>query len=334
MGCVQEEPQPNGVPAMAHHLTLQERERLSLLRVQGASQAEIARQLGRHPSTISCELRRNRTTPEYSAVAAQGLAEARRRDRPLIRKINRPDISRYVRSHLTSYWSPEQIAGRLRRDYPHDCQWHISHQSIYAWIAGDAYRSHWRRYLRHGGQKRTRPEKRGQIADRVAVAGRPLAANRRRRFGDWEGDTVVSRQRRGGVLTLVERKSRFTLIRKVRDLKARTVRTAARRSLAALPQALRRTLTFDNGKEFAEHRRLAEQLTLAIYFARPYAAWQRGTNENTNGLLRQFHPKGTDFTTVRPAELQTTQDFLNHRPRKCLDYRTPTEVLQPYLHCV
>src|SRR5205809_4102999 len=150
------------------------------------------------------------------------------------------------------------------------------------------------------GRKRTQPEKRGQIAGRVAVAGRPQAANLRRRFGDWEGDTVVSRHRRGGALTLVERKSRYTLIRKVPNLKARTVRTAARQSLAALPQTLRRTLTFDNGKEFAEHRRLAEQLRLAVYFARPYAAWQRGTNENTNGLLRQFHPKGTDFTTVRP----------------------------------
>jgi len=317
---------------MAHHLTLEERERLSLLHVQGTSPAEIARQLARDRSTISRELRRNRITPEYSAVIAQRLADERRRDRPLTRKMARADIDRYVRAHLTSYWSPEQIAGRLRREFPNDSQRRISHQTIYTWIDNDPYRHHWEHYLRHGGRKRTQPEKRGQIAGRVAVAGRPQAANLRRRFGDWEGDTVVSRHRRGGALTLVERKSRYTLIRKVPNLKARTVRTAARHSLAALPQTLRRTMTFDNGKEFAEHERLAEQLGLAIYFARPYAAWQRGTNENTNGLLRQFHPKGTVFTTVRPSELQTTQDLLNHRPRKCLGYRTPTEVLQPYIN--
>jgi transposase, IS30 family len=130
------------------------------------------------------------------------------------------------------------------------------------------------------------------------------------------------------VLTLVERKSRYTLVGKVRNLQASAVCGAARAVLDELPARLRRTATFDNGKEFAEHDQLAAQLGLAIYFAQPYAAWQRGTNENTNGLLRQFHPKGTDFAAVRPSTLQKTADLLNHRPRKCLDYRTPAEVLK------
>ena len=121
-------------------------------------------------------------------------------------------------------------------------------------------------------------------------------------------------------------------MRKVSDRKAPTVRTAAKESLEALPNKLRRTLTFDNGKEFAEHEQLSEQVGIDIYFAKPYASWQRGTNENTNGLLRQFHPKGTDFSEVRPSELVKTQNFLNNRPRKCLNYRTPAEVLEPRIN--
>lgn len=311
---------------MACHFTLEERVRLSELKGRGQSQAEIAHALGRHPSTISRELRRNNQDCGYMPVAAQSQAEERRRQRP--RKMDREDISEYVRSGLVKYWSPEQIAGRAQRDFPKQPERHISHQTIYTWIDRDSCRSHWEQYLRHHGHKRTEPEKRGQIPNRVDVAGRPKVVAQRRRYGDWEGDTVVGRRRRSAVVTLVERKSRYTALQRVRDLRARTVRHAVRESLRPIPENLRHTLTFDNGKEFAEHERLEEQLSVAVYFAKPYAAWQRGVNENTNGLLRQFYPKGTDFLEVRPSDLARTQDLLNNRPRKCIGYQTPAEVLR------
>src|SRR5262249_42178477 len=161
------------------------------------------------------------------------------------------EISDTVRRGLTQYWSPEQIAGRLCLDFPDDPKRLISHQTIYMWIDADPYRDHWESFLRHGGHKRSEPEKRGQISDPVAIGDRPAAANQRLRYGDWEGDTVVSRGRRGGVLTLVERRSRYTLIEKVRDLKADTVNAAMEASVGDLPRRLRRTMTLDNGKEFA-----------------------------------------------------------------------------------
>jgi transposase, IS30 family len=313
---------------MAHHLTLEERERLAHFKSAGLTQAEIARELKRHPSTVSRELSRNGQDQEYWPVAAQRQVEDRRRSRSFPRKMDCQEVSQFVREGLANYWSPEQIAGRASRQFPRQPGRHICYQTIYTWIDQDESRAHWEDFLRHRGKKRTQPEKRGQIANRVDVAGRPKVVGERRRFGDWEGDTVVGRHHQGGVVTLVERKSRFTLVGKVRDLKARTVRYAIKQKLQAVPQPWRKTMTFDNGKEFAEHCRLSEQLALAIYFAKPYAAWQRGTNENTNGLLRQFHPKGTDFLKVRPSALQETQNNLNNRPRKCLGYRTPAEVLK------
>lgn len=312
---------------MAHHLTLEERERLAHFKAAGLSQAAMARELKRHPSTVSRELSRNGQGQDYWPVAAQRRAQDRRRDRPLARKMDKPEMNEFVRHGLAQYWSPEQIAGRARRKYRRQRRC-VSYQTIYTWIDHAKCREHWEAILRHRGKKRTQPEKRGQITNRVDVSGRPKVVAQRRRFGDWEGDTVVGRHRKGGVVTLVERKSRFTLVCKVRDLKARTVRYAIKQKLHPLPQPWRRTMTFDNGKEFAEHGQLGKQLDLVIYFAKPYAAWQRGTNENTNGLLRQLYPKGTDFLKVRPSALQETQNILNNRPRKCLGYRTPAEVLK------
>jgi IS30 family transposase len=318
---------------MAHQLTPEERERLCLLKAQGKNQAEIARCLGRHRSTISRELRRNQVGDSYSAVAAQRQADTRQRQRPLTPKMERPDTNEYVRQGLAKYWSPQQIAGRLRQEFPNVPRRHVSHQTIYAWIADDDCREHWESFLRHRGRKRSEPEKRGQIAAAVSVGDRPAAANERTRFGDWEGDTVVSRGRKGGVVTLVERRSRYTLIEKVGDRTAKTTATAICVSLDDFPAELRRTMTLDRGKEFADHEIFADYLGLDVYFADPYAAWQRGTVENTNGLLRQFFPKGTDFRKVRCSQLQQAQDRLNNRPRKCLAYRTPAEVLSQHLRC-
>ncbi|MGL4512595.1 MAG: IS30 family transposase, partial [Lacipirellulaceae bacterium] len=162
----------------------------------------------------------------------------------------------------------------------------------------------------------------------VSVADRPKGVDERRRFGDWEGDTVVGAKHRGALVTHVERKSGYLLAARLDQKNSRCVNRATRRLFAPLPKGLRRTLTLDNGKEFARHKELARQNDLAVYFADPYAAWQRGTNENTNGLLRQYFPKGTDFTKVSHHDVRQAAQELNQRPRKRLGYRTPLEALR------
>src|SRR5262245_7437032 len=183
-----------------------------------------------------------------------------------------------------------------------------------------------RQFLRFGRPRRKRPDH-GRLPGAAPINDRPLIVDLRRRYGDWEGDTIVSRGRRGGLLSLVERKSGYTLLARIENLCAATVRRAAQQHLAPLLAHLRRTMTFDNGKEFAEHEDLAAAAGMSIFFARPYCAWQRGTNEHTNGLVRQYLPKGTDLTAYSHREVAAIQSSLNDRPRKRLGYLTPREVL-------
>lgn len=305
---------------MACQLTIEEREQIAQFRIQGLSRSDIAGRLGRHATTIGRELKRNSDGGTYWASAAQSKAQARRRQRR--KKLDDPDLNEYVRVGLVKRWSPEQIAGRLLRERRQK----LSPMTIYRWIEADEDREHWQSFLRRG-RRRTEPDGRGKLPARAEIAGRPGVVEKRSRFGDWEGDTVVSKQRRGGLVTLVERKSGFASVRKVKRLKAQNVRRSIERQVARLPSGLRRTLTLDNGKEFAQHRHIARTTLLDIYFARPYHAWERGSNENFNGLLRQFFPKGTDFTGISPLEVKYVLDLLNDRPRKRLGYRTPREVL-------
>jgi transposase, IS30 family len=319
---------------MTHHLILQEREVVSQMHHAGIKQVEIARQLGRHPSTISRELRRNRSRNGYWAAAAQTKAETRRSGRPWVCKLDRPEVSRYVRERLRQYWSPDQIAGRSQSDFPSDPHRQVSHQTIYAWIhAQHAAGAKWRRYLRRLGRVRRSRENRGQLPACVSIEGRPAVVDRRARCGDWEGDTVVGAGHRGGAVTLVDRKTGYLLLAKVRDRHATTVRQAITQLLQPLPSKLRKTLTLDNGKEFAEHEQLAAEAALRVYFAKPYCAWQRGTNENTNGLVRQFFPKGSDLVHMPVQRFEKVQRLLNNRPRKRLDYQTPLEILSSQLRC-
>ena len=284
---------------MASHLTLEEREILAHLHRTGKMQTQIAERLGRSKSTISRELLRNRSRNGYWTVAAQRKAERRRSERPWVAKMQRLEVRRYVRERLQHRWSPDQIAGRSHSDFPHDRRRQISHQTIYAWIrAEEASGKHWERYLRRLGRKRRPWEKRGRLPASVSIEGRPAVVDRRSRYGDWEGDTIVGANRRGGAVTLVDRKSGYLLLGKVPNLQAATVRQAAARRYATTPATLRKTLTLDNGKEFAEHEQLEVEAALTIYFAKPYCAWQRGTNENTNGLIRLFFPKGTDLANI------------------------------------
>jgi IS30 family transposase len=308
---------------MACQLTIWEREQIAQFHSQGLSKAEIGRRLGRHRSTISRELTRNGDGTRYWAFHAQEKAQARRF--PRARKLDDPSLSAYVRRGLVRRWSPEQIAGRSQRA---GCP-RLSHSTIYRWIAGQEQRPFWESLLRFGRRRRA-PETRGKLRARAEISGRPAVVDLRRRFGDWEGDTVVGQARRGGLVTLVERKSGFALVAKVERLKAPNVARSATRRFTLVPPGLRHTVTFDNGKEFALHQRIARATGIDVYFARPYHAWERGANESFNGLLRQFFPKGTDFAATSPLEVKHVLDLLNDRPRKRLGYRTPREVLGQY----
>jgi IS30 family transposase len=246
---------------------------------------EIASRLNKDRSSVYRELRRNSGPLGYLPIEAQQRALARRRLLPRRRrKLGDPRVREYVEQGLEQCWSPDQIAGRSRREFSRDQERQLSRQTIYNWIEHSDQRAAWRSLLRFGLRRRKRAET-GRLPGAVSIEGRPRVVDARRRFGDWEGDTLVSRGRQGGLLSLVERKSGYTLLARVENLRSATVRHAAEQHLEALPDHLRRTLTFDNGKEFAEHELLAAATGMGIYFAKPYCAWQRGTNENTNGLV-------------------------------------------------
>jgi IS30 family transposase len=307
---------------MADHLTLVERQFLYRLKAEGRSKAEIAELLGRHRSTVYRELKRNTGRRGYRPKQAQRFAAKRRQACRRPRKMEDAKLHQYVQERLEKRWSPDQIAGRSRHDFVRQPSRCLSRQTIYNWIEDRA--PAWRPWLRRGGRP---PEKRGKLSDCVRIDGRPDVINRRRRYGDWEGDTMVGKGRRSALATLVERKSGYARIGRADNMRAGTVRQVLTKRMRDLPPALRRSVTFDNGKEFAEHRQFAQTLELETYFALPYCSWQRGTNENTNGLLRQFFPKGTDFTRISHHEVARVEDLLNERPRRRLDYRSPAEVL-------
>lgn len=308
---------------MASHLTFQERKILYRMKKAGKPFREIAEALGRDRSTIYREVNRNTGGRGYRPQQAQHLAEERRKACRRTAKLSHPVIRSYVTVHLKKKWSPEQIAGRLRIDHPRKKQCRVSYQTIYNWLRTDA--PELREQLRRG-TRRSRPETRGQLKDCRTIAGRPQVVGAKRRYGDWEGDTIVSPGRRSGLTTMVERKSQYLRVRKTKSLKSSDTMRAANSSLKDLPDKLLRTITLDNGKEFAEHRRLTDRLGADVYFAQPYASYQRGLNENTNGLLRQFFPKGTDFARISRRQVARAEQLLNDRPRKSLGYRTPSEL--------
>lgn len=317
---------------MHKQLTQVDRVLLAQLLDLKLSRKEIARRLGFHRSTIYRELKRNSTSVGYQVEDAQQRAELRRWVNRR-RKLENTQTREYVCNRLKQQWSPDQIAGRSELDFPRDSRRRLSRQTIYSWIDREKSRGHleWKKCLRFGNPRRKRADKAHRLMGAVSIDGRPRVVDLRRRFGDWEGDTIVSRGRRGGVVTLVERKSGYTLLRRVDDLTAETVCDAMECKLAPLPSPLRRTATFDNGSEFADHQRLAAAVDMDMYFAKPYSAWQRGTNENTNGLIRQYWPKGTDLTANSHHAVATVEALLNDRPRKRLGYRTPREVITRHL---
>lgn len=312
-------------------ITAEERYTLALLHGQGWSAAAIAATLGRHRSTVGRELRRNRTTHDgwYRAEKAQSYATARRTRSRRNQRFG-PKAWRLVQARLADEWSPEQIAGRLARDGTLS----ISHETIYRHIWDDRARGGVLYLQLRGARKQRRKrygryDSRGRLAGKRPIADRPAAATARTVLGHWEGDTVLGAGPSGPcVLTLVERKSGFVAIGKLTQRTGRQVNRRARRLIAAQPHPVR-TLTVDNGTEFHQYAALEAQVGVRVYFARPHHAWERGTNENTNGLLRQYWPKGESMAHLSQADCTRIATKLNRRPRKRLAYRTPEECYVP-----
>ena len=315
------------------HLTDHDRYVIYHLNLYGLSRAEIGRRLGHCRSTISRELRRNDNgVGQYIPEVADRLTRQRRRAAAPRPRTGDPALMAHVEARLQARWSPDEIAGRLKIAPPKALQGKsLSHATIYRWIWACPKRSRrLRPYLRVGWRKRRKvygkPSQRGQIPNRVSIDLRPDVVEARDRLGDWEGDTVVGKGRGGYVLTNVDRASRYLVARKLDAATADATERALYDAMRRLPARKRRTQTFDNGREFTRHELMAARLGMDVYFAHPYSSWERGTNENTNGLLRQYLPKSRDFATLTPAELARYVWQLNHRPRKRLNYRTPAEV--------
>lgn len=315
------------------HLTPMERGQIEALRNQGLGVRAIGRALNRCHTCISRELRRNSGRTGYAAQTGQQRYEQRRKAcRPAKRLRNRP-LWDHLIERITSRWTPEQVANSLPLEYPDDPSMRISHEAIYQAIYTDERLHVLIEYL---PQARPKRRKRGQgksrrgpsIPNRVGIDQRPPQVQNRERYGDWEGDTIVGATQRGFVVSLVERESLQTCLRKVQTKHAQPVSRAVIDALEDFPESWLKTLTFDNGTEFAHHQEIALALPVDIYFADPYASYQRGTNENTNGLVRRYLPKGTNFANITQDQLDAIADELNNRPRKKLAYRTPNQVFQ------
>jgi IS30 family transposase len=379
-------------PLSGRYLTFAEREEIALLRVQGNGVREIARRLGRAPSTISRELRRNAATRggnlDYRATTAQWHAERAGRRPKAAKLATHPALRSYVQDRLAgaiaapggasvpgpkvfwkgrrhgrrqdrrwgTAWSPQQIAARLRLDYPDDTRMRISHEAIYQalYIQGrGALKRELTQCLRTGRALRVpRARSRGRgksfVTPELLISERPGEIEDRAVPGHWEGDLILGLNR-SAIGTLVERTSRFTMLMHLPPMEghgtgprekngpalaghgAEAVRDAITSTITTLPEQLRWSLTWDQGAEMAQHARLRVDTGLQVYFCDPHSPWQRGSNENTNGLLRQYFPKGTDLSVHRPDDLAAVAAALNGRPRKTLGWRTPAETLDAAL---
>jgi transposase, IS30 family len=311
------------------HLTQNERYQIHILRKAGHNQSEIARMLARSKSTISRELKRHCGQRGYRPKQAQELSLARMRARDNGRRIAAATWD-FVDSKLAQQWSPEQICGyRKVNDMPS-----VSHESIYQRIYADK-RAGGRLHVHLRCQKKRKKrygshERRGTIPNQVSIELRPAIVDGRTRFGDWEGDLVIGAGQQQALVTLNERQSRYTLIGKVARKTAQAVSDTIITLLTPFSSWVH-TLTTDNGKEFSQHERVAESIETQFYFAHPYCSWERGANENMNGLIRQFFPKKMSFDQISDSNIEAVMDNLNSRPRKCLGFKTPNDVFMQQL---
>jgi IS30 family transposase len=314
-------------------LTADDRNRIQRGRNEGLSRREIARGLGRWPSAVSREIARNGAGATYDAVSAGQRTRSRRRGgrRKLVAGTA---LVQEVHAGLLGGWSPEQIAGRLKQMHPDEPAERVSHETIYSYIYAQPQgelrkdliaalrQAHKKRLARSRGTDR-----RGRLRDMVSIHERPEEALGRQVPGHWEGDLIKGAGNASAVGTLVERKSRYVLLAKMDGADAEAALEGFTRRMRTLPAGVRKTLTYDQGKEMALHQELARRINIRVYFADPHSPWQRPSNENTNGLIRQYLPKGMDLSGLSQRRLTQIATALNTRPRKCLGFQTPEEVM-------
>ncbi|WP_257251432.1 IS30 family transposase [Burkholderia cepacia] len=314
-------------------LTLAEREEISRSVIAGDSIRAIANQLGRAPSTISRELKRNGGMPGYRANNADELAWERARRPQICKLVRNRELAQVVASKLQLQWSPEQIAGWLKHVYAVNRDYQVSHETIYRSLYIQARGALKKELLEHLRPSRAMRRSRhhtmktddhGRICDTVPISERPATVDDRAIPGHWEGDLLFG-SANSQIATLVERQSRFVMLVKVGSKDTETVINALIRHAGKLPQELYKSLTWDRGKEMADHTRFTVATDITVYFCDPQSPWQRGSNENTNGLLRQYFPKGIDLSAYSQAKLNAVARRLNERPRKTLDFDTPAE---------
>jgi IS30 family transposase len=310
-----------------HHLSREERYQIFALLKEGLSQSDIAINLGRHKTTISREIARNSGQRGYRPKQANFLAQQRSVNSRNARQMD-PSDWLLVERYLQSQWSPEQISAEVP----------ISHETIYRHIYADksfggTLYSHLRcqkkRRKRYAGGR----DRRGEIIGRRAISDRPAHIEERRQLGHWEGDTLIGKSHKQAIISLVERKSGYAVLAKVGNKTAHLVSSAIIDRLKPIAMKVQ-TLTFDNGKEFSDHAKIDSALGSISYFADPYSSWQRGSNENLNGLIRQYIPKSRPLSTVSDKELARIESLLNNRPRKRLGFKTPHEVFTPSMYTV
>lgn len=313
------------MPKGYSHVTRDIRSQIYALKSTGISLRKIAKQLNMHASSISREVKRNKGKRGYRIDQADTLAIKRRSNASSIPKKLTEDLKIQINSKLLNDWSPEQISGRFKTEGIS-----ISHETIYRYVwtdkrSGGLLYQHLRHHGKRYNKRSSGKSGRGCIPDRVDIAERPKIVEEKSRIGDWEGDTVISAVSRTALVTVVDRCSKFTLIKKIGQKTAENVHRAMTEKMHALPHPVH-TITYDNGMEFAAHKKTSADLNSKSYFARPYHSWERGLNEHTNGLIRQYLPKTFDFKEVTHDEIQAIENKLNHRPRKVLKYKTPHEV--------
>jgi IS30 family transposase len=321
-----------------NRLTLSERVVIQTLLGENKNYTYIAKQLDRNVSSISREVKKwvKKPTDKYNAELAQFCAKEEYLNKRNLDKINTYfSLKVFVYKGLLNDFSPEQIAGSIKDIYPNDPIMSISHEAIYQHI----YRHRQSRIARkliallpynHSRRRKHRKygTKRVRIPDALSIEHRPAHVQNRLEVGHWEGDQIVGLGHKSAIATMVERKTRYTYIIFLKDRTSETMTKAIADTLNNLFTALRKTMTYDNGMEMANHKWLTENTGMDIYFANPYSPWERGTNENTNGLIRRYFPKKTDFNNVTEEQLKIVQDKLNKRPRKVLGYKTPEYMLE------
>jgi IS30 family transposase len=307
-----------------------EREQIGLLRAQRVKAPEIARQLGRHPSTIRRELKRFGPRTQYSPLLAQKDAKKKRKIPRTRKKLANEALWGIVQDKLRCQWSPEQVAHWLKNEYAGDMSKQVSHETIYTYLytlPRGELRKELIAQLRQGERGRQRrkrdTDRRGQIPNMLSIHERPEEVADRCVPGHWESDLIIGKNHASAIGTLVERTTRTVILVPLKTKDASAVRTAFARTVKRLPREVFKSITHDRGSEMAQHELFTADTKIKIYFADPQSPWQRGTNENTNGLIRQYFPKGTDFNEISARELKRVQKLLNQRPRKTLNWETP-----------